>query len=198
MLAPTFGYFNFYDIGIVAFFTAMLYFLFTRRHAAYLGVFALATFNHENNLLMAPVAALIARGNLRGWRYWAFVAAQPALYVLARVALNWWFPTTRLWDPRTWRNLMYLTTPTLHLLLSAGTFIFWYACALLGYRYAGRDLKIAVLLFPQLVAVTFLFGKFSETRQFDAFIPVAVALILRFVDVRTEASRRQASGGATG
>jgi hypothetical protein len=52
-------------------------------------------------------------------------------------------------------------------------------CTALGWRSAAPGLRrSALFLMIPLFAVTFLFGKFREPRQFDAFIPLAIAFAL--------------------
>jgi len=63
MLMPTFEYFTFYDIGIVGFFAACLLLLHRGRDGLFLATFTIGLFNHENLLLMAPVAVLYKGAN---------------------------------------------------------------------------------------------------------------------------------------
>jgi len=48
----------------------------------------------------------------------------------------------------------------------------------MSWGYCDSRLKRMALLFPLLCAVTFLFGQLHEARQFDALIPVLVAMIV--------------------
>lgn len=58
---------------------------------------------------------------------------------------------------------------------------FRWACALLGWKYAPPALKRLALFWPALVMITVAFGQFTETRQFDADIPLCTALLLIYV-----------------
>jgi hypothetical protein len=54
----------------------------------------------------------------------------------------------------------------------------WYVLALMSLRDCDPHLRRLTLLFPLLFGVTFCFGLFHEPRQFNAFIPVLIALLL--------------------
>jgi hypothetical protein len=58
------------------------------------------------------------------------------------------------------------------------TMLLWTVLFAAGLPYADSFVRRLTLLFPLLVAVTYLFGKFWEVRQFDAFIPVIIAVAL--------------------
>ena len=54
----------------------------------------------------------------------------------------------------------------------------WYAIALMSLCYCDPQLRRLTSLFPLIFGVTLLLGQFHEPRQFDAFIPVVVAILL--------------------
>ena len=54
----------------------------------------------------------------------------------------------------------------------------WYAIAGMSLPDCEVRLRRFFLLFPLIFAVTFMFGQFTEARQFDAFIPVLIATTL--------------------
>jgi hypothetical protein len=62
----------------------------------------------------------------------------------------------------------------------------WYAVGLMSFRSCDLRLKRLTLFFPLLLTVTFLFGQLHEPRQFDAFIPIVVAMILSALRRRIE------------
>ena len=62
MLIPTITYGTFYDIPIVCVYTTCLYFLYKQRYFAFVATLGIGTLNHENTLLLAPVAALVLWG----------------------------------------------------------------------------------------------------------------------------------------
>ena len=59
-----------------------------------------------------------------------------------------------------------------------GPLLLWYGLAATGWRHAPSFLRRCTLILPCLLVMTTLVGQFNEARQFDAFIPVAMALML--------------------
>jgi hypothetical protein len=57
----------------------------------------------------------------------------------------------------------------------------WFATALFGLPYAPRLLRRAVAVLPMLIGLTVLVGQLNEARQFVAFAPVALALLVCWV-----------------
>src|SRR5205085_1639332 len=67
LLIPTFTYWTFFDLGIVFFHTAALLALMRRRDGWFLLAFAAGTLNHENTLLLVPVALVLRRRTGMTW-----------------------------------------------------------------------------------------------------------------------------------
>jgi hypothetical protein len=87
-------------------------------------------------------------------------------------------PAGPVFDSRVRYNLTFWRNYSLHaMFFSAMILIPWWMLAFKGWRYAPLILRCAALSFPGLILVTFLFGKFDESRQFDAFIPTTIGLI---------------------
>jgi len=179
ILIPTLRYFNFYDFGIVFFFSASLLCLFQERFFLYLGLLALGTLNHEIVLLLVPVyLALHLPHGVHRLATWGRAALQLAVWGGVRLVMFWMLPSGVAPRVLIATNIQALLHPTARLpTLYLGPAM-WTAVAVLGYRHAPPGLRRAVVLLPMLVATTFAFGQFQEVRQFDAFIPVLVALIL--------------------
>lgn len=178
MLIPTITYSTFYDIAMIGMYTLCLYLLYNRRYVYFVAVLAIGTLNHENTLLLVPVAALVL------WREapWRISLGVP-LAALAgwggmRMLAQRLIPAASHFEWHVWTNLLALSHPTAELVKSVMTLVFWFICAAIGLRSADRFVRRAAVLLPALVAVTFVAGRFVEARQFDAFIPVAIALIL--------------------
>lgn len=85
-------------------------------------------------------------------------------------------------------NIQEVLHPTAGLLTRYLGPAIWMGIAILGYRQASPALRRAVILLPMLVATTLVFGQFHEVRQFDAFVPVLVALILSALPAKFAAS----------
>src|SRR5262245_22675846 len=93
LLIPTLHYFNFFDFGVVFFFSACLVCVFKGRFASYLILFTLGTLNHEVTLLLIPTfMAFHYRGNLSRGEYWGKVMAQLVAWLGVRAVLDWQLP----------------------------------------------------------------------------------------------------------
>lgn len=179
ILIPTIGYFNFYDIGIVFFFTASLLCLYKGRFAAYLILLALGTLNHEGSLLLIPVfIAMNAHGNLASRAFRGKVMAQLAVWVGVRSILGWWLPMEVVPVLHLGDNMRELLHPTAWLLMRYLPLGLWVGVAAFGTRYAPTLLKRSLILLPLLIITALDFGIIHEVRLFDALAPLVVALIL--------------------
>ena len=200
ILIPTLHYYDFYDFGVVFFFSACLYFLFTDRFIPYLCLLAVGTLNHEITLLLIPVfVALHFPEGLKRTRVWLQTALQLAAWGGVRALMFWLLPSDASPELRLQANIQELLHPTPGLFLRYVSPLIWMGAGLFGYRHAPRRLRRALILLPLLVITTFLYGQFHEVRQFDAFIPVIVALILCSIpgDIPLR-DLRQDSPGAVG
>jgi len=197
ILCPTLNYWTFYDIAITGFWTACLLLLYYQRPISYLLVFALATLNHENNLLLIPCAVLYLWGSMKIWKLVLFTVSQ----VVAWGAIRYFVISTvhagPLFDNRLQYNLTFWRSYSLQLLFFSGIILIpWWLVACKGWKYAPRILRIAAISFPCLILVTILFGKFDESRQFDAFIPTCVGLIACWVNSLLQDGRGATDSGS--
>lgn len=181
LISSCLAYRNFHDIGIVFFFSCGLLALYRQQYVWFVIVVTVATLNHENALLLIPTAAFLLY-DAEPRRVWlTVVAASLAGHVLMRTALQWLVPIPGQFDWRVWSNM---TKPFLlhremaFSLLALGG---WYALGLMSLWACDKRLLRLLVLFPMLVGVTFIFGQFHEPRQFDAFIPVLIAVLLSAV-----------------
>lgn len=178
LISTAFDYYNFYDIGTVFFTTCGLMAIYTRKYWWLVPVVIIGTLNYEGLVLLIPLAAALAY-DIDAPRKWIPpVAASLIGYTAVRLGLQAAIPFSHHVDWRIWANMtkpFLLHTDMAYCLLALAG---WYVIALMSISYCGRRLKRLILYFPLLFAVTFLFGQFQEARQFDAFIPVLVALIL--------------------
>lgn len=190
MLAPTMGYWDFYDIAIVGFWAACLLLLYREEWIGYTIVFALATLNHENNLLLVPVAVLFAASRMRISRLAIFATAQVALFAGIRYAAIHAVHGSGLWDWRLSENLKFWHWYSPRQLVYAWIVLVpWWLLAWRGWRSAPSLLRCGALAWLGLAAVTTLFGRYDEARQFDAFIPIAIALIACWMNEETSKRR---------
>jgi hypothetical protein len=194
LISTCLGYRNFYDIGIVFFFSCGLLALYRRKYVWFVVVVAVGTLNHENALLLVPTAAFLLY-DAEPRRVWVpLVAASLTGHLLARAALQWLIPFQTHVDWGIWSNMtkpFLLSRDMAYSLLALGG---WYALGLMSLPACDKRLRRLLLLFPMLFGVTFLFGQFHEPRQFNAFIPVLIAVLLsalrRMADPEQGAVRR--------
>jgi len=197
LLAPTFTYWTFYDIGIVACYTFALWALVERRFGWYLVVFALATLNHENSLLLVPVALMLRYGSWRiGARGVAWGALQLVLYAGLRMLLFRLFPVESAWQSG---KLQYNLNLVIHdpaqiarAVLLVGV---WLVMVGARWKRLPREIRwIFLILFPELVLVAIVVGQINELRLFDALMPVIVVSMLLAVGIEPRADAGRASG----
>lgn len=178
-------YYTFYDLGIILFYTIGLTLLLEKRTFAHLFLVPVATLNHENFLLLVLVSGLLHNPFRPNTAFdWRFVALQLVLYTLTRATLFVLLPVHRFSEfGKIWINLHYLseaaTNPTI--LWKTLLLFVWFGVSALGLVGAPTFLRRASVLLPLLVGITFIFGQLNEARQFAAFVPVALALMMSLV-----------------
>ncbi len=181
LISTCLTYRNFYDIGIVFFYSLALLALYRRRYVWFVVLVTVATLNHENALLLIPTVAFLLY-DAEPPRVWVSVVAAALVgHVLVRVALQWLMPFQKQVDWRIWTNMtkpFVLPADMAFSILAIGV---WYVLGLMSLMACDRRLRRLTVLFPMLLGVTFLFGQFIEPRQFNAFIPVLTVILLSAV-----------------
>lgn len=178
LISTAYGYYNFYDIAYVFFTTCGLCAIYTRKYWWLVPIVGIGTLNYEGVLLLIPVAAFVAYDQESVKRWLPALVVSLVMYGFVRFAMQWAIPMPRQVDWRIWSNMtqpFLLAKETAYCVLALGC---WYALALMSFAGCDRRLLRMALLFPLVVAVTFLFGQMHEPRQFDAFIPILVAMVL--------------------
>jgi hypothetical protein len=182
----TFTYYDFYDIGIILFFSLCLYCICAGRWAAYVAAFAIGTLNHEITLLLIPVVVLVQRiESVPKLRIAGFLVLQLAVYALVRAALFHFFPANGAFVWQFTTNTTMFEERPLHVVRFIAPIFLWFALSFAGYRYSPGKLRAGMVILPAVALTTYLFGHYNEPRQFDAFIPIAVALTLCFIQAMT-------------
>jgi hypothetical protein len=175
------SYFTFYDLGIVLFFTLGLYLLATNRIIAYLVMLPVATLNHEIILFLILVSGAMRQPFRPNSRYdWAFVTAQVCLYAVTRAALFYVLPEESASAlGNIWVNLHFLVNARFSVHMAQSVFVLlWMGVSLLGLSHAPPFLRNAAWIAALLLMSTLVVGQVNEARQFVAFTPVAIALLL--------------------
>ena len=195
MWAPTLSYYTFYDIGIIFVFAFCLYHLLRREWLPYLLMLAAGTFNHEITLFLIVASGFMLLGSMRWSALASFLALQLVLYGLVRLLLFYVLPAHQAWEGgKLLFNLHLLQDEPRVLLYSLGPLLLWYALAATGWRHAPPPLLRCVIILPCLFVMTAVVGQFNESRQFDAFIPVAMAFMLCALNARLGAAARLPAG----
>jgi len=184
-LTPTISYYTFYDIGIVGFYCAAFLSLYHRRYWLFVVTVGLATLNHENALLLIPVALFACYGDLPVRRLLLFSGAAFGVHVGIRAALLILMPMPKVGDLATWTNPIDLAKLPMVMLVSMGLLAFRWACVFLGFPSAPPFVRKLAILYPLLIITTTVFGQYHETRQFDAGIPVDIAFVLCYLAGRS-------------
>lgn len=194
MLCPTIDYWNFYDIAIIGFWTGCLLLLEARHFFLYLVVFAFATLNHENILLIIPCAVAYSWGRVQLSKLIFLAISQLAVWAGVRYLVTSLVKAGPLFDNRLWYNLLFWRHYSLQgLLFTWAALIPWWLVALMGWKHASPFLRCSAISLPGLFVVTILFGKFDEARQFAAFTPTCMGLIACWL--RYHISRSVEAGG---
>jgi hypothetical protein len=178
LISTCLSYRNFYDIGIVFFFSWGLLALYRREYVWFVFVVTIATLNHENALLLIPTAAFLLY-DAEPRRIWlALVAASLAGHLLARAAMQWLVPIQKHFDWRIWSNMTKPFLLPVEMMFSLIALGGWYALGLMSLQACDKRLRRLLILFPMLLGVALVVGLFYEARLFNAFIPVLVAVLL--------------------
>ncbi len=185
MYAPTLDYFTFYDIGIIFVYSFCLYHLYRRDFIPYTLMFAVGTYNHELTLFLVVTSACVFIGRMKPGHLAGFLILQLAVYAGVRSTLFFFLPTTHLWDGGkvAYNSGLFFEHPRT-LFMNLYQPVFWYVLAAFGLPHAPPALRRSLIILPCLLVMTFFVGQFNESRQFDAFIPVAVMLMVSWIAFR--------------
>ena len=177
-IIPTIMYFTFYDIAMVFFYTLCLILLYRQRYLLFAMALGVGTLNHENTLLLVLVAAVVLYGTAPLRTALLVPVSSLLAWVAVRLAVLHFMPAQGHFEMHIWTNLLDIAGPSQGVLKSAGILVFWWWAAAVGMRRADPFLRRAAVLLPALTLVTSIVGKFLEARQWDAFLPVGIALLL--------------------
>jgi hypothetical protein len=194
LISTCLSYRNFYDIGIVFFFSCALLALYRRKYVWFVIVVTIATLNHENALLLIPTAAFLLY-DAEPPRIWlSLVAASLAGHLLARAAMQWLVPLQKHFDWRIWSNMTKPFLLPVEMMFSLIALGGWYALGLMSLQACDKRLRRLLILFPMLLGVALMVGLFYEARLFNAFIPVLIAVLLTGVRQMLDLEQRDVRG----
>ena len=190
MLSPESSTYYPYDLPGVAFFTAGLYFIYTRRFAALLMTLLVGTLNRETTLFLIPLLFLDAMAlppqglSTSFWRRVPFVKllVLTAAWVLVKLVLRRFYTHNDAADEflRVNENLRLLSPNKWAQILCACGFLLP-VVLYLRPRLADPRIRSYLLIIPIWVAVMFAFAVLTEIRVFGelcSLVTVATALLL--------------------
>ncbi|MFZ0932998.1 MAG: hypothetical protein WB579_00690 [Bryobacteraceae bacterium] len=178
MLAPTLTYYDFFDIAIILIYTLALLALWDRRYIFFVLLVGIGALNHENTLLLAFVAVAVSYGREKPRRSVAVAGSAVAAWLLARLLIMAAVPVTSPFQIRVITNLWELLHDPRAIGTSVVTLLPMFLFTVWGWKSAPQMLRRSAFLLLPLFGVTYVFGKFREPRQFDAFIPLAIGFAL--------------------
>lgn len=178
LVSPTFSYHNYYDIFIIATFTGAFLCLWDRRYLIFCLISGLGTLNHENTLILAFVALAVCYRRETPRKVAAVVGGTLMAWLIAKVGISIAVPMHASFHYRVITNLWEPVHQPRAMLFSLVELSPMFLCTVFGWSEASRRLRSSAFMLVPLLAVTYVFGKFEESRQFDAFVPAAIAFAL--------------------
>ena len=176
LLVPTFSYYTFYDLAIVLFYTGALIALWKRRYVVFALLVGVGALNHENTLLLLFVAGAVCYRREPHRKVAQIIGSSLLLWVGARAWITLAVPMKAAVHIRIFTNLWELVHAPEAMGVTGLAWLPLLLFTVLGWRAAPENLrKASIALIIPLLAVTYLFGKFREPRQLDAYIPLAIA-----------------------
>jgi hypothetical protein len=180
ILIPTITYRTFFDIGIVAVFALGLDLLFRRELPAFLLVLGIGVLNHEITLFLIPLFLLLYFDRMRRLELFGWTIAQLVVYVGIRAGLALALPVGAFWQGgKLAYNLNLILGVKPELVFGLATLVFWFALGALGWKRVTPLLRRCVWVLPLFVVEVIVVGQLNEARQFDAFFPVLIAVIMQ-------------------
>ncbi len=179
LISSCLTYRNFYDIGVVFFFSCALLALYRRQYVWFVVIVTVSTLNHENALLLIPMAAFLLFDSEPRRVWLAVVGSSLVGHMLARAALQHFIPfqTNLQWDPLgEFHQVLPASKRTGVLRACIGRLVRARPHELVGLRQEAATSSVALPDAARSGPV--LVGMVNEPRMFNAFIPVLVAVLL--------------------
>lgn len=191
-----------WDMLSMGFFTAGVYFIYTRRFYPLLLVLLVATFNRESTLFLIPIFLLDAaapfdslRTALTGLRRvpWLKTLLLAAAWLLVRLILGHFYRNNNHIDDflRLRFNLRYLNPRMWPQIAGAGGYTF-IAVLLLWKRIPDKRLAVYILVLPVWFLTMCFFGVLSETRIYGELCPLVAVCSALLIDSYVDAHSKPA------
>jgi hypothetical protein len=180
LLLPTMLAYQGHDIGVVFTYTFCYLFLYRRSYWFFILAFFVAILNHQNVLLLVPVAGFVMYGKAPNSTIVRVLAACLVVYVVTRYVLNQTVPIPQSHELKIWWNMRQLAELPRMMTFGIMLTVPWYAGAAIVFRFADPFLKRASILLPMQLAIYSVYGQLNEARLFHGFLPILIGIYLCF------------------
>jgi hypothetical protein len=180
LLLPTMLAYQAHDIGVVFTYTFCYIFLYRRSYWLFIFAFFIAILNHQNVLLLIPVAGFVMWRKEPNSTIVRVVAICLVVFFLTRYVLNQTIPIPQSHEQKIWWNMRQLAELPRMMIFGVMLTVPWYAGAAIVFKFADPFLKRASVLLPMQLVIYSVYGQLNEARLFHGFLPILIGMYLCF------------------
>jgi hypothetical protein len=180
LLLPTMLAYQAHDIGVVLTYTFCYIFLYRRSYWLFILAFFIAILNHQNVLLLVPVAGFVMWRKEPNSTIVRVLAICLVVFFLTRYVLNQTIPIPQSHEQKIWWNMRQLAELPRMMIFGVMLTVPWYAGAAIVFKFADPFLKRASVLLPMQLAIYSVYGQLNEARLFHGFLPILIGIYLCF------------------
>ena len=180
LLLPTMLAYQAHDIGVVLTYTFCYIFLYRRSYWLFILAFFIAILNHQNVLLLVPVAGFVMWRKEPNSTIVRVVAICLVVFFLTRYVLNQTIPIPQSHEQKIWWNMRQLAELPRMMIFGVMLTVPWYAGAAIVFKFADPFLKRASVLLPMQLVIYSVYGQLNEARLFHGFLPILIGIYLCF------------------
>jgi hypothetical protein len=180
LLLPTMLAYQAHDIGVVFTYTLCYIFLYRRSYWLFVLAFFIAILNHQNVLLLVPVAGFVMWEKEPNSTIVRVLAICLVVFFLTRYVLNQAVPIPQSHEQKIWWNMRQLAELPRMMIFGVMLTVPWYAGAAIVFKFADPFLKRASVLLPLQLAIYSVYGQLNEARLFHGFLPILIGIYLCF------------------
>jgi hypothetical protein len=184
LLLPTMLAYQAHDIGVVFTYTFCYIFLYRRSYWLFILAFFVAILNHQNVLLLVPVAGFVMWGKESSPTIVRVLAVCLIVFFLTRYVLNQTVPIPQSHEQKIWWNMRQLAELPRMMIFGVMLTAPWYAGAAVVFKFADPFLRRASVLLPMQLAIYSVYGQLNEARLFHGFLPILIGIYLCFTRSR--------------
>ena len=180
LLLPAMLAYQAHDIGVVFTYTLCYIFLYRRSYWLFILAFFIAILNHQNVLLLVPVAGFVMWRKEPNPTIVRVLAICLVVFFLTRYVLNQTIPIPQSHEQKIWWNMRQLAELPRMMIFGVMLTVPWYAGAAIVFKFADPFLKRASVLLPMQLAIYSVYGQLNEARLFHGFLPILIGIYLCF------------------